>query len=252
MNIQKEIKCVPARQSKRTTLDHALHSQALTPLPLPHIEWYDGKVKLLAAKTLSDKWIFTRDKSFGTGAKEYAWFSNATFDEFVSCPANNGHYYELILNLQDYPCYICMDIDRHLDPDIDSDICLNMVSYFTDFLALFESKFTSFIKHVYSHEIVLSMGQNYQVSTSHTNMKMSCHIKIDIPCKNLSCVKQVMLNFECEATCTTRQSNKRISSITTKRNTFVLLTVQFTPTQDPCVFHTRQNGSAMPTHCSLI
>ena len=89
-----------------------------------------------------------------------------------------------------------MDIDRYLDPDYDHDICLDMDSYFSSFLSLFESKFTSFIKHVYSHEITLIMGQNYQVCTSHSPVKMSCHIKIDIPCKNWSFVKQVMLNFE--------------------------------------------------------
>ena len=81
-----------------------MSTKSLTPLPSPPIKWYEKKRFLLAAQTPVDKWIFTQDFGYNSEAKKYAWLSDVTFDSFVSCPVNNGHYYELILNLQDYPC----------------------------------------------------------------------------------------------------------------------------------------------------
>eukprot|EP00798_Chlamydomonas_sp_ICE-L_P017539 gene17539-23859_t len=154
--------------------------------------FHHSKATLDKCKCPGDKWIISADSSPHKASKCYLWFSDEELDAFFNTYANNldnlPHFYEIIPDKRTTPVYICMDIDRPVDP---TDPMIDD----KEFVDLFTHKFTCFIKQVYGYDIVTKLGSNFQVATSHTPTKFSCHIKIDIPCMNLLCVLQIVNNF---------------------------------------------------------
>eukprot|EP00798_Chlamydomonas_sp_ICE-L_P028856 gene28856-32044_t len=113
-------------------------------------------------KCPGDKWIISDDSSPHKASKCYLWFSDEELDAFFNTYANNldnlPHFYEIIPDKRVTPVYVCMDIDRPVDPT-------DPVIDDKEFVDLFTHKFTSFIKQVYGLEEVIKkeLGESKNV-----------------------------------------------------------------------------------------
>lgn len=159
--------------------------------------WYNTKSALVAAKRPGDLWIIARDVCAEKGAKAFAWFTRETIAVFLtrSKVEPDAHYYEVVENMRDHPVYIVMDVDRSIHPEYDAHIYADTDAFFAEFLDVFERKWAQFVCSIYQQEMQLELGNNYNVCTAHSATKMSCHIRIAMPCKHMAHLKQIMTNF---------------------------------------------------------
>ena len=159
--------------------------------------WYSTKSALVAAKRPDDKWIIARDVCAEQGAKAFAWFTQESITVFLARAKfeAEAHFYEVVENMRDHPVYIVMDVDRAIHPEYDAHIYTDTDAFFAEFLDVFERKWAQFVSVVYHHEMKVALGRNYNVCTAHSAAKMSCHIRIDLPCKHMAHLKQIMTNF---------------------------------------------------------
>ena len=194
MKIQKEIKCVPARQSK-APLKSSMSVKPLSPF------FHTTKASLFTSRQPGDVHVVSRDARPDNGAKNFAWFpSGASIASFLE---DNGkgpdaHFHEVIINKKEYRTYIGFDIDRALDSVFDADILADQEAYYSKLHSAFERTFTAFLKHVYNapNSTIMSLGVTHQVCYSITNAKVSCHIRVNIPCVNYGLVEQVARNYD--------------------------------------------------------
>lgn len=167
---------------------------------LTQLKWHSSKEKLLAAKQPHDKWVISKDSWEGQGSKAFTWLTAKDLPLFLqeATHSPDAHYYEVIINNTDYPCYVALDIDRDLDEQYDFDIITDIDGYFQEVMSMFITKFTAFITEFYPDAPFkpLVIGETVQACTAHKQTKMSAHVKLSsIPCRNWAHVKAIMTNF---------------------------------------------------------
>lgn len=172
-------------------------------------EWYHSKDALTSHDNKqregvsSDNeaaFILSKDSNGNTGAKAFAWFKTSG-EKLAFLEANgkgaNAHYYEVIPDIDRYPCYLFFDIDRNLRRGADDDILSHVDEYFEGMVDTFLRTLERFLNEVYELAgLRMRKGQTVQLSSACSAEKLSCHVRVSaVICKNIRVMKDLVRNF---------------------------------------------------------
>ncbi len=163
------------------------------------MRWYYTKDDLYRGSSCNV--ILAQDYKIDSGSKKYARFDSAS--EMLSYITDQQqqqlHFYEVIPDALNHPCYVYFDMDRELDKQHDSHIINNIEEYTTNLIDRFEVIFAQFMDQIYHTQISLEKGVNYQVMITpicKTKPKLSLHIKVNIICQNITMMKSLATNLD--------------------------------------------------------
>ena len=151
--------------------------------------WYASQSQLNKCRQETDIIVLSRDVPPGDGPKAFTWFRSyerlITFLE--STKTNNPHYYELIVDTENYPTFMYFDIDRDIIAERDMDLISDIETSRDTLITTFLKKLSKFLTSYHNIDIILEIGKNTQISYTEytdTNTKLSAHIKISIKFPN--------------------------------------------------------------------
>jgi hypothetical protein len=143
---------------------------------------------------IDGKRIFAEDTSDHNGSKRFFILEDlSAIENYVTNLSHtNSHVYEVIPNVDDFPCYLFFDIDRPAARGTQG------VLSALDFVKHFKFNLESFLYEKTRTRVALEEGKTMQVKYTPylpCKNKLSLHVKVNLLCKNLLQVKHLAKEF---------------------------------------------------------
>ncbi len=136
------------------------------------------------------KRIFSEDTSDQNGSKRF--FVLDDLEYISSLSPSERHLYEVIPDVDNYPCFLFFDIDKPLDESRSEHAS---ILEFNRFVEHFKSHLERYLHNKTSNSVTLEEGRTLQVKITPHQHKLSIHIKVNLLCKSMRLVKQVAKDF---------------------------------------------------------
>lgn len=157
---------------------------------------YYNKNALDTSRSKEDTVAIASDFEPESSSKCYTWFKTAG-DAIAYLERNKkaAHYYEIVIDTENYPSFIYFDVDRDLHPEADAHVINNLSEFFDSMMGAFLRLFKTFIAEVYKISFNPVYGHTVQVGHVISEKKLSAHVRINIKCSNVRTMKEVADNF---------------------------------------------------------